>query len=151
MNHIWSVISEKVTIGQDSNNLSLINIIEQLNISSSLEELTKATSSENGVVVPFNLVFTSLWVKEEEELSEEVGLELQLKIIDPEQKTIGSIENKVVVKENHKRIRTRFKLDNFRVTGSGMYKLVILKKENDEYKEIKSIPLDISLKADISN
>jgi len=51
--HVWSILCEKSILDQETNNVSITNAIEQLNLS--LKGKPDKLSLKKGIYIPFNL------------------------------------------------------------------------------------------------
>ena len=143
MKHIWTVLCEKSTIDKDSNNISLYNIIEKINISGPIEELTKLTSSKDGEVFAHNLSLVSLWSREKKEKGD-ITFTFKVDLESPEKNNLMSNKREVSLKERYKRTRTKLEMNGTKITGPGEYIFKVSKKEGKNYKVCAETPLEIS-------
>lgn len=139
LNHVWTVLCKQSVIDQDSNNLSLYEVLEKV----SLEIDTTDKSGEFAIPLEFEVV--SLWNKA---TSEKLEAKFFLNITSPSGKNIGkTIANEIVIPKNKKRVRTRLKLKGITINDTGEYQFnIYLQTPNNEEKLMAQIPLEIDVK-----
>lgn len=147
--HIWTVLCRKSVIDNESNNLSLYDILEQLSISVKPEkETVKKTVKIN---LPLEYEVVSLWVKQ----SSKDGFngEIKLEIINPEGSVVKTFEQPFIIQDNKNRLRSRIRINGFVVDGSGVYLFRISYKEKQEknFTQISEVPLEVSLKFEVDD
>lgn len=140
--HIWTVVCRGSVINQDDNNISLLNILEQLEITlSPIKKLEKRPEVFN---TPFSFDVVSFWVKED---NNETKINVRVELLDPHGKILATSENVGVFPQNIRRLRTRLKVNGLPVTDNGRYYINVRMKENTEknYKVYSENPIDINL------
>jgi len=144
MKHIWTVLCNKSILDKYSNNITLVNVLETLNIEGSIDDLTKVSKSKKGNIFPYNLSIVSLWAREDEK--GDVNFIFKLEIEDPEGEIIAENEREVPLNSQHKRTRTRINMNGIKITSPGDYIFRISKKINDDYIICAEVPLEINFK-----
>ena len=127
MKHLWSIICSKLIIDKETNNATLVDLIEELK-----------TENEKELIIPFQVV--SLWLVEKEE---ECGKRFDV-LIDffcPKNTKLNESHFSIEAPQKQKRIRTNIKFDRFFLRGSGTYTVrVFIDKVN-----VAEIPIEITI------
>lgn len=138
--HIWTVICSKSVIDQDTNSISLLEVLEQLNISG--PKLPK--KKDKVVTIPLNFEVVTLWSR----VSDDQPCRGNARIIlfAPSGKKIKEFKHNVDL-TTYKRFRNRVKIIGFPFPESGIYNFQIqIKEEKDSnWKEVANIPLQLEL------
>ena len=134
--HIWTVICRKSTVDQESNNISLIEVVEQVTISG------KQKSDSTEILVPMDFEIISLWSRDCDGVS--VRGTAKIILINPnnEEITIKEIDIDLTV---YKRLRTRIKFATFGVKYPGRHEFKVFLKNNSEWNEVANIPVQIDV------
>lgn len=143
MKHIWSVLCQRSIIDHSSNNISLIDVLEQLNINVSPEQVAK--QSVEGIVIPINVDIVSLWAKDGNE-NKVANFEVVVEFDDPDGKELKSFNKSVEVAQNYQRIRTQIRIANLQIFRSGIHHIRIRIKEGEQKREsqvVAELPLEI--------
>ncbi|MFA5248600.1 MAG: hypothetical protein WC415_05290 [Patescibacteria group bacterium] len=127
-------------IDQESNNVSLIDCLEQLNI-----QINKNEESLKDKVFPVAFDFVSLFLDEND--TKERKMEFILEVIDPSNKKISEFPGEIIMKKGIKRYRNRLKIQGLKITDSGKYlfKLKVKDFSGEKYKELAEIPLEVNI------
>ncbi len=136
MQHLWSILCNGSSVDNESNRLSLFNIVEEIGIESISDELN---------IIPIELHIVSIWRL----LSDEKPYRGEEKVIltSPEGETL--LEASVVIDlTNFKRFRSRLFLFGFPLRGSGEYqfRITYLDLDSQEWIEVGTIPLQVNIK-----
>lgn len=144
--HIWSLVCTSTAVDKISNNISLFNVIEQLNIPIIKEDLVKI--GQKAISIPINFEI----VNQFEILSKVNNFEVRLDFLDPAGVCLMKTEHELEIPNNSntKNIRFIVKISKIKITSSGKYYISVSVREPDEkeFEEVYKIPLsiDISLK-----
>ena len=132
--HIWSVICMQAVIDKDTNLISLINVVEQLNI-------PEKPSPEK--VVGFNLEMVSYWVRESPNVSEKA--KGRVLFVSPSGLILKSIDYEIDL-STYERLRSRSRIVNFPAPESGqyMFKVEFSSEKAKKWKQVASVPLQIN-------
>lgn len=146
--HIWSVLCQKSLIDSETNNLTLVDVLEELSINISIPPLTVGTPANsviNRIDVLISYEIVSLWVRDSAKTKETINLSIEL--LDPTGKGVSKQEHTVVMNENLLRYRTRLKIVGLGISTPGHYSfLVKIKEENKEnYRTVAELPLEIKI------
>lgn len=143
INHEWSVLSSSSIVDQDSNNLSLINTIEQIAFDAQLG--SGETFNKEGEVIPFNMVITTR-LRKLIPANLSVKGSLKIDFVDPKHSQMGTFSQDFEMGADIKNIRIRSGIAGLKVTESGLYHFEIYLKEEDmDYEKIYSLPLEMIL------
>ncbi|PJE67415.1 hypothetical protein COU95_02530 [Candidatus Shapirobacteria bacterium CG10_big_fil_rev_8_21_14_0_10_40_9] len=138
--HIWSVLCRKTVIDDETNNISLFDVFEQLGVNASTSE-----KKDIQINVPINFELVSLWVKTTGGKTLRASIEVE--VIDPEAKRLKSFIQNLEFSTNIKRMRSRLRIMGLSLTTSGDYIFrVKIKEENQkEYITVAELPLEVNL------
>jgi len=147
---IWSILCQESSTDLDTNNISLFKILEEIKFGFKMEELDKLKNHPKfdptkPIVLPFSSQLVILW----KNLSDKADLDFPVKIVlkDPNEHTIQEISNNFVFQEGKERLRTVISVNGIPLTRSGEYTYSIMTKQNkdEDFEEIASIPIKISI------
>jgi len=134
--HVWSILASGVSVDQESNNLTLFNIIEQIVIpKNKLIEMT-VVGGEKKPAVPVVFVFVSHWKKLKDNIAAKAVVKIEL--LDPMGEMRQKAEYDLELAEKTERLRSRVQWNGVRVTTSGPYTFKISLKEEGE-KEFEQV------------
>lgn len=145
VSYIGSIFCNFSVIDQETNNLSVFNIIEEINIpSSALKESVDKNLKDTIKVIPMVVELITLWRKLIP--SEEVNGRTKVELIDPEKKVLQIIDNQLSIKSEHKTLRNRIRMSGIKVSKSGEYKFRVSASENgQEYIEVGFLSFNINI------
>jgi len=145
LKHIWSVLCSSSVLDQDTNNLSLNNLVEQVSIKLSKEDMEKKKKEKTkGFAVPIQLQVVTRIMKRVQDSS--LAFELKLDLVNPEGKIVNSMKPvNIALKKGLKNIRVRNNIPVLFVDKEGEYTIIVSIKEAGESKftEVDRVPLDI--------
>jgi hypothetical protein len=132
IDHIWTVICSDVVIDRDTNNVSIINVLEQLNIPE------EAIQDEG---LPIGIEIVSLWIRKN--LNKPSKGFSRLSLLAPNNEVIKSVESEIDLTK-YERLRARGIFQGFPFKGDGVYKfLVEYKSHGEKWSKVASIPLKV--------
>jgi hypothetical protein len=102
MRHIWSVLCQKSIIDKASNNISLVDLVEEIHISS---ELVEGAEKDLKALSRVPMYWVTLWARSDPEKPEKNWVKDT--IISPSGKTIGGKEYEVDLQEYKRNRRIR--------------------------------------------
>jgi hypothetical protein len=134
INHVWSVLCSKSVIDKESNNLSLIDTLEQVNLLG--VEVGKAA------LIPLKAELVSLWTRDDFDVPQ-AGKGRTL-VKTPHDEELGRIEFDVNLTENI-RLRTRNQMVGIPVKEAGVqfFVIEIQQQDTEDWAEVARIPLDV--------
>lgn len=147
LRHAWSILCTSSTLDQETNNLSLNNLIEQLNVNIGKEDAKKKSEDgSQGYMIPVQLEVITRVIKRDPQMN--LAFEIKIDLLDPSNKVLASHSPGTIgLKNGVKNMRIRSRLPGFPVTAPGTYTLSVQLKEagESEYTEVDRLPLDVSL------
>lgn len=135
--HIWTVVCSNSVIDQDSNNISLQSVIEQLNI-------TGTPPAPGAVpVVPITLEVVTLWAKTN--FDEPAQGDARVTFLSPSGVPSEQLRFDYHIDlSTYKRNRTRWRINGLPVLGAGPHTFrVELQNEGEEWREVATVPLEV--------
>lgn len=143
--HIWTVLCQKSVIDNQSNNLSLIDVFEELKVNYSTPSSVSNSLEVTRINVPISYEIVSLWLRDNYDKDENV--EIRAIFIDPTGKELKSFDQSVVMKAKLIRYRTRLRVQGIGLTVPGIYTFEIKIKDNnrDNFRSVASVPLDVKM------
>ncbi len=139
INHVWSVLCERSIIDKDSKNISLIEVIEQLNVQSDAVDK----------VIPIRLFLVTLW--ERSGKSDPVRASARLRFLDPQGKLVDNSEWKYLIDfKDYTRMRFRYAINGLKIKEMGRYcfHLALYREKEKKWNQVAVIPVNIALKED---
>lgn len=141
--HIWSVLCARSIIDSETNNISLIDVIEQVNLPA-----PPPPSTDGGVTfIPISLELVSLWSRENADAPE--NRRCRVRVNSPGGLPAGmptTVEFQVDLTV-HQRSRTRARLPGLPIRETGTCSFVVEMSRDGEYTQVASIPLLIMIGA----
>lgn len=128
--HVWSILASGVSVDQESNNLTLFNIIEQIVIPKSRLIEMPVVGGEKKPAVPVGFIFVSHWRKIKDNVA--VKAVVKIELLDPTGVMRQKVEYDLEFAEKTERLRSRVQWNGVRVTTSGSYTFKISLKEEGE-------------------
>lgn len=146
INHVWSVLCRESVIDGDTNNISLLNIFEQLEVS-----ITQQTKTEFPIRVSINYELVSLWTKTGKKRTEKIDIEVMF--VDPNGQILMKLPKKLKISENLTRLRSRLKISGIQISKSGnhLFRVKMKRKGDSKYKVVAELPLDVKIKKSTSS
>jgi hypothetical protein len=142
--HIWTVICQSSIIDKDTNNISLINILEQLT-------LTPPKIDEGKGAILGNFEIVTFWSRTN--LEKPATGNARIVLYQPSGEIVEQTDSNKRGPEYtidltvFQRVRSRFKFNGIPFLGAGVYQFGIeYKNEGEEdWKEVAKVPIQISL------
>lgn len=143
--HIWSVLCRESIIDSETNNISLLNVFEQLSADVSISAPDKKHTRVN---VPIKYEVVSLWSKLS---NKKVNARIEVEIVDPQGQNLKSFTQELEFPAKMRRMRSRLRITGMSLTVPGDYKYKIkIKEENqDKYIAVAELPLQVELKKEV--
>lgn len=140
--HLWSIVCSNSVVDAESNNISLNNILEEIQVSHGKSTLEESVSRK-GIIVPINFEVVSLWKKLIDK-NNDLNTNTEVRVIDPNGNLLAQFPYKLEIKKGLERLRTRLKFNGLKVTIPGEYTFKINIEENgvfvnagDAYLQVK--------------
>ena len=140
--HIWTILCSNSSIDQNTNNVSLFNVIEQVELQT-IDKKKIDKKMEKGI--PLNSELISLWNRKS---SSKKDYQEKVEFIDPTGKVLNTIETPLKIPDNIQSFRMTFKIMGLKVTTAGEYCFKISAREDkkDDFVEVASLPLRVVIK-----
>src|SRR5688572_21096340 len=103
--HIWSVLCRKTVIDNDTNNMSLIDVFEQLGLNDEKGNLEQGKPFD----IPFEFEIISMLKKNKKEAH--VDVEVKVDLCDPSAKMLKTFSNKFEIPQEIRRMRSRLRIN----------------------------------------
>ncbi|MDP2656350.1 MAG: hypothetical protein Q8P11_02185 [bacterium] len=139
MKHIWSVLCQKTIIDGNSNLLSIIDCVEEINFT-----IKNATGDK--IVIPIEFQIINFWTTEKDDSI----LNLKIDLIDPDKNIINDLSSTFDINKGAMRYRSITKIQGMPITKTGRYTFRISTQSNEKdiYNVISELPLDIKINAE---
>jgi len=134
----------------ETNNVSLLNIFEQLDVT--LDNKIKDAPLGSGdleVQIPIDYEVVSLWHRDSTNKEEECTIKIVLKNPDGNEKL--SLNQKIILPVGMKRFRSRFRINGFFVSMEGDYRFLISTQDNVTGKFIKVAEVPVYVNINITS
>lgn len=138
--HIWSVACQKTLVDANTNILSLLEVLEKIDIN--IKNASKI-KDKNSLTVPIHFEVTSFWRKIE--TNKAVQGEAKIVIYSPQNAEIANASVKFTISAKAKSSRTIVKINGMRLTGPGEYKIEVQEKVGQEHIVVAEIPFDVTI------
>ncbi len=139
MRNIWTIVCKNSLVDRDTNSLSLLESLDQINI---LHQ--GAIEMKKIKLANFSFQVVSLWF--DEDSKKERVFKVLTEIIDPKHKKLKYFEQECIFPINKKRLRVITKINGFGFTTAGVYKIRIrYKLSKKSYQKVAEIPIDLNI------
>ena len=145
--HIWSVLCRRSVVDSQSNNVSLIDVFEQLQVGISPFDSSDTSVSE-GISIPVQYELVNFWSKTNEVVEEKGSIRIVL--LDPKGKEIKRMDKDLIIPQTNRRMREINKIQGISLKGNGIYNFVVSIKQEDSdlYITVAEIPLEVKIGED---
>lgn len=142
---VWGILCSLSSIDQQKNNVSLFNIIEQLNIPSAFFKEQQEKNTPLPVGIEFEIYLSLQRILDVTISDEEIPSDIRIKVVDPTGKIIQESLSQILFPKAMKRFRFRMNFNGISLTVPGQYCILVENKtpEKDQFKKLAEIPLDI--------
>ncbi|HMD89375.1 MAG TPA: hypothetical protein VKF38_09455 [Anaerolineaceae bacterium] len=133
--HVWTVICSNAIIDQDTNNISIFNILEQVSI---------PAEAANSQAIAINVELLTLWIRSD--LSKPASGMSRVNLIAPQGEVIQSDDSQLDLSQ-FERLRSRSLYQGLPYKGEGVYQFVVEYRpaEDANWQKVASIPLKVKL------
>ena len=142
--HIWTVLCTASSVDSQSNNITLFNVLEQLNISRKND--APPLDVKNGEPLPFQMELISLWRKLG--INEKVAGVVKNVLINPLGQEVGSQIMPLEIKSPNRRMRTRVQINGVQITGPGYYTWQVRLVDGKSEHIVANVPFEIFISND---
>ncbi len=147
LRHVWSLLCSSSVTDQTTNNMSVTNLIEQLNVKVDKEHVEgKQREGTQGYIIATQMEVVSRFMKKTPQNA--LAFEMKIDFIDPDNKVVAQYPATTFgLKAGVKNVRMRTLIPQLPVTRTGAYCFRVQVKESgdSDYVEVDRIPLDVNL------
>lgn len=142
----WAVLCSQSLVDNQSNNISLFNLIERVQFQGQMKDSSKLFNVEEGEMIPVYMELTSR-LRKLVRPSEVIALTYAVDFIDPHGKKLSTFTNEVSLDKSIQNLRVRTGITGLKVTQSGLYNFVVKLKEKKDgtFTEFAKVPLEVIL------
>lgn len=139
--HFWSVLCYKGCLDQYTNQVSLLDVIDQVVV----RPLGEQPPINTKAAMPIHLNIVSLWGRAEADKPERI--QVRVVVVAPDGSEIrpgGHVDGDL---ETKWRLRTFMRFDSMPFRGAGHYRFAVEHRSNegDEWRRVASLPLDLRI------
>ncbi len=141
LSHIWTVIARHSVVDASSNNLSLHNILEKIDV-----DIEGKVPENSNLILPIDFELVSLW--SDEVITAKREFEIKVEFVNTEKKVIGEFPQLITFEKGIRRFRSILKISGLPITKSGIYFFRIYAKSKTDNKFSKpsaQIPLEVNI------
>lgn len=141
---LWGLVCTAASIDQDRHNLTLFNVIDQINIpESEFKKINKEVTRINAIL-PHEIVL--VWrTLMNEALNDGISFKLKVKLIGPEGIVLGEHLVPMDIPPKIRRYRFRIQLNAIQITTPGdyCYQIEIMQRPGESFDLAQEIPLEV--------
>ncbi|MDO8433371.1 MAG: hypothetical protein Q7S58_13285 [Candidatus Binatus sp.] len=135
--HVWSVLCARSIIDNESNNISLLEVLEQLAVTAPPGQA--ALSQTDKISVPLNSELVTLWTRSGD-VPEQSRARIRIVNAGGDELHVSEI---AVDLTKHARLRSRARLNGLAIRGPGVHEFRVSLEEQGRWEEVARIPLQI--------
>lgn len=139
--HIWSVLCQKSSVDQQSNNVSLFDVFEALEVGINPAANIK-TSNNPELNIPIQYQIVSLWTIAD---AKNNGGEVRITLISPDGEEKILVNSELKFPTGKRRMRSINQIQGLPVNKSGDYHFVVELKQEKEFQKVADLPLEVKL------
>jgi len=141
--HIWSILCRKSIVDNETNNISINDVFEQLSVDLKIKKDDADKLKQINIPIGFEVI--SMWVKNDKT---NFKGNLNVEIFNPKGIVVRNFEQPLEMPETMKRLRSRLRIMGLVVEEPGDYIFKVNVKElgQKHYKLVSELPLEINLK-----
>lgn len=137
--HLWTVLAQRLVIDAETNNSSIIDVLEQLAVPADLPVVTGKGSPP--VSIPIRWGALTLWRRKDQAVSE--SFDVRTNVLGPKSQKLLSAETKVELAGKHQRFRVKNRFVGLPFVGFGTYSVVIEAKYGTRWRKVDTQFLEI--------
>lgn len=133
--HVWSILCSSSIVDKQTNNISLLGLIDQVTI--------PATPDGTAKMLPISCEFISLWKKTAEASPEKFQTQVLFKTPDGETANPASVIDVSILK---KRTRVKAIINGLLIKAPGTHFFLLQKRNSltDSWVDVTTVPLDVN-------
>jgi len=137
-NHVWSVLCQSTSVDQQTNNLSIFQVMEQVQIAGGVPELP---AGERFALISMPAVLVSLWERTEDDPERASG-RIKFRGVDGDELVVSP---PFPLALESSRLRTTWTLQGVPFAGAGRYQIDVELEDDEGWTTVASIPLQIDV------
>lgn len=139
--HIWSVLCQKSSVDQQSNNVSLFDVFEALEVG--INPTTNIEPPDNPEFnIPIQYQVVTLWTITDAKNNEG---EIRVTLINPDGKEKILVKSDLKFPSGKRRMRSINQIQGLPVNKSGDYHFIVELKQEEKFQKVSDIPLEVKL------
>ncbi len=139
--HIWSVLCQRSIIDPQSNNVSIIDVFEALEVDiNSAPEVKGQNNPEFNIPVQYQVV--TLWTITD---AKKNAGEIQITLVNPNGGEKILVKSVLKFPADKRRIRSINQIQGLPVNKSGDYHFIVELKQNERFEKVADLPLEVKL------
>lgn len=139
--HIWSVLCQKSSIDQQSNNVSLFDVFEALEVGiNPVVNIKTADNPEFNIPVQYQVV--TLWTITDAKNNEG---EVHITLIYPDGKEKILVNSDLKFPAGKRRMRSINQIQGLPVNKSGDYHFIVELEQEGKFQKVADLPLEVKL------
>jgi hypothetical protein len=139
--YVWGLIAESSAIDQERNNISLFNVIDQVN----LPRKVFAEEGKQQVGLNHEIIITWRRALNLDIAGEAIAVDCRIALLDPEGEVLEENTNTFQFQTGMRRTRQRVRVNGLHVTNPGdyVYTVEISEAGEDEFRKVNEIPFEV--------
>ena len=144
INCLWGLLCSLSSIDQEKNNISLFNIIDEINLPEDF------FSVQTLKPIPLQHEIVMLWRRALSTTIDDRAIQVEVKIalLDPSGTELSQLIYPLSLPGDRRRVRTKFRVDGLPLTTPGdyVYRILLKNIENADFEEVFKIPFEVKVK-----
>jgi len=145
--HIWSLVCKNSSIDNETNNITLFNLIERITMNAPKQEIDKIKNGEaKGILLGMDFEVVSRFKKLDK--SKTTAFDFRLRFLAPSGKLLPvQAEQKIAFTEGIQNMRVRNRFSTMPIIEAGEYTISVEAKDvgESDYQEVAKVPLEIMI------
>lgn len=141
--HIWSVLCQNSSVDQQTNNVSLFQVFEALEV-----DVTPASNTEVSANAEFNIPvqyqIVTLLSKEKAD-PENTKYVIRITLVNPQGEKKILVDRELPFLANKRRMRSVNQIQGLPVNKSGDYHFIVEIKQDEKFQKVADLPLEVKL------
>ncbi|MEX2514774.1 MAG: hypothetical protein WD335_01435 [Candidatus Paceibacterota bacterium] len=140
---VWGLLCKLSSIDQEKNNISLFNVIDQLNLPKKV--FSNESEDQESVSINHELVMVFRRVLPLHVSNQKIQADCKITLIDPKGEELQEVVIPLVFKEKSRRSRMRIRTNGILISspGSYVYKIEVRNPDADNFHKMGEIPLEV--------
>ncbi len=140
--HIWSVLCQKSSVDQQSNNVSLFDVFEALEVDISPASNVKVPDDNPEFNIPVQYQVVTLWTRTDTKNAEG---QIQITLVNPYGKEKILVNSELKFPSDKRRMRSINQIQGLPVNKSGDYHFIVELKQEEKFQKVADLPLEVKL------